>query len=132
MHRRLFIAAFTVAAVLAPALGLGQEGGGPKTKPSYMTLKSVTVSISRQDGRHGVLTVETGIDIPNPALRDKADLYLPLLNSAFVSALQPYALSLSPGQPPNADYISMVLQRATDQVLGRRGAKLLLGSILLN
>ncbi len=92
----------------------------------------MTVSIVRPDGRRGVLTVEVGIDVPNPGLRDRADLYLPLLNSAYVSALQPYALGLSPGQPPNADYISMVLQRATDQTLGRRGAKLLLGSILLN
>ena len=57
---------------------------------------------------------------------------MPRLNAAYVAALQPYALGLSPGQPPNADYVSMVLQRATDQVLGRRGAKVLLGSILAN
>ncbi len=132
MRRRLLIAALAATTLLAPALGLAQEGGGPKAKPPYLPLKSVTVSISRGDGRHGVLTVEVGVDIPNPALRDKAELYTPLLGSAFVSALQPYALGLSPGQPPSADYISMVLQRATDQVLGRRGAKLLLGSILLN
>ena len=132
MRRRLFIAALALTALSTPALGLAQEGGGPKTKPPYMAMRSVTVSIPRQDGRHGVLTVEVGVDIPIPALRDKAELYLPLLNSAFVSALQPYALGLSPGQPPSADYISMVLQRATDQVLGRKGAKLLLGSILLN
>jgi len=65
-------------------------------------------------------------------LRDKVDLYVPLLRSAFVSVLQPYALSLSPGAPPNADYIAMTLQRETDRVLGRRGARLLIGSILVN
>ena len=132
MRRRLLIAALAASTMLAPALGLAQEGGGPKSKPSYLSLRSVAVSIPRLDGRHGVLTIEVGIDIPNPALRDKADLYAPLLGSAYISALQSYALSLSPGQPPNADYISMVLQRETDRTLGQRGARLLLGSILLN
>ncbi len=132
MRRRLFLAAFAATALLAPALAQAQEDGGSQAKQPYLPLKAVTVSIVRPDGRRGVLTVEVGIDVPNPGLRDRADLYLPLLNSAYVSALQPYALGLSPGQPPNADYISMVLQRATDQTLGRRGAKLLLGSILLN
>ena len=132
MRRRLFLAAFAATALLAPALAQAQEEGGSQAKQPYLPLKAVTVSIVRPDGRRGVLTVEVGIDVPNPGLRDRADLYLPLLNSAYVSALQPYALGLSPGQTPNADYISMVLQRATDQTLGRRGAKLLLGSILLN
>lgn len=132
MRRRLLLLAFAAMALMSPQLGHAQEGGGPKQKPSYLSLKTVTVSMVRPDGRRGVLTVEVGIDVPNPALRDDADLYMPLLNSAFVSALQPYALGLSPGQPPNADYISMVLQRATDQVLKRRGARLLLGSILTN
>ncbi len=68
----------------------------------------------------------------DPGLRSRIELYQPLLSSAFVSALQPYALGLSPGQPPNADYISLTLQRETDRVLRRKGARLLLGSILLN
>ena len=133
MRRRLLLAALAATALLAPALGHAQEeGGGSKQKASYLSLKAVTVSIVRADGRRGVLTVEVGLDVPNPALRDEVDLYLPLLNSAFVSALQPYAVGLSPAQPPNADYISMVLQRATDQTLKRRGERLLLGSILTN
>ncbi len=132
MRRRLLLAALAATALTAPALGHAQEGGGPKQKPSYLSLKPVTVTMVRPDGRRGVLTVDVGIDIPDPRLRDDADLYMPLLNSAYVSALQPYALGLAPGQLPNADYIAMVLQRATDQVLKRRGAKLLLGSILTN
>jgi len=132
MRRRQLLAAFVLAALTAPGAGWAQEGGGSKQKPSYLSMKAVTVSIVRPDGRRGVLTVEVGIDAPNPALRNQLDLYEPLLNAAFVSALQPYALGLSPGEPPNADYISMILQRATDQTLGRRGARLLLGSILTN
>jgi hypothetical protein len=43
-----------------------------------------------------------------------------------------YAPGLAPGAPPNPDVISAQLQRATDQTLGRPGAKLLLGTILEN
>ena len=86
----------------------------------------------RASGRRGVLTVEIGLDVPDAKLRDGLELYLPLLYSAYVSALQPYALGLAPGQPANADFISITLQRETDRVLKRRGAKVLLGSILLN
>lgn len=132
MRRRHLL--FTlVAAALAPSpLAHAQEGEGPKTKQRYLQMKTVAVSIVHMGGRRGVLTVEVGVDVPDPSFRNRIELYLPLLYSAYVSALQPYALGLSPGQPPNADYIALTLQRETDRVLGRKGAKLLLGSILMN
>lgn len=132
MRRRLLLVALAASAMLAPALGHAQEGGGKRAKQPYLAMHSVAISSVRPDGRRGVLTVEVGVDVKDPGLRDRVELYLPLLNSAYVSALQPYALGLSAGQPPNADYISITLQRETDRVLGRRGAKLLLGSILLH
>ncbi|HEX4098331.1 MAG TPA: Tat pathway signal protein [Caulobacteraceae bacterium] len=132
MRRRVLLIAIACAAVQVPALGRAQEGGGSKAKPPYFQLPAVAVSIVRADGRRGVLTVEVGVDVKDPGLRNKIELYQPILTSAYVSALQPYALGLSPGAPPNADFIAMTLQRETDRVLGRRGAKLLLGSILVN
>ena len=133
MRRRLFLFALAALAVAPTSAALAEgEGGGKKAKPPYLQLKTVAVSILRGNGRRGVLTVEIGLDVPDPKLRDSIELYLPILYSAYVSALQPYGLGLSPGQPPNADFISLTLQRETDRVLRRRGAKVLLGSILLN
>ena len=132
MHRRLFFALLAASALLAPLPGRAEEGGGQKTKQPYLPLPAVAVSVFRQGGRRGVLTVEVGVDVRDSRLRNRIELYQPLLNSAYVSALQPYALGLGPGEPPNADYISLTLQRETDRVLGRSGAKLLLGSILIN
>ena len=133
MRRRLFLIALAAVAAAPVSAALAEgEGGGKKAKPPYLQLKSVAVSIVRANGRRGVLTVEVGLDVPDPKLRDSLELYLPILYSAYVSALQPYGLGLAPSQPPNADYISMALQRETDRVLRRRGAKVLLGSILLN
>ena len=131
MNRRL-ISAVIAFALAAPVAAQAEGHGEKKAKASYMQIDSIAVSVMRPGGRRGVLTVEVGVDQPDPALRDKLDLYVPPLRSAYVSALQPYALGLPPGLPPNADYISMTLQRETDRVLGRRGAKLLIGSILVN
>ncbi len=130
MHRRLILTVLALA-VAAP-LAVRAEGKDKKAKQSFLPLESLAVSVVRYGGRRGVLTVEIGIDEPNPVLRDKLDLYIPPLRSAYIAALQPYALGLGPGSLPNADYISMALQRETDRVLGRRGAKLLIGSVLVN
>ena len=122
-----------VVAVLTLASPLGAHAeGGKKAKPTYLPLETLAASVRNSAGRRGVLTVELGLDAPDPKLRDRLELYQPLLRSAYVSALQPYAIGLNPGSPPNADYIALTLQRETDRVLGVRGAKLLLGSILIN
>jgi hypothetical protein len=126
--RRLLISAL----VLLAASAAHAQGQSQAPKQSYLQLQTLAVSTVRTSGRHGVLTVEVGVDAPDPALRDRVSLYTPLLRSAFISALEPYGLGLPAGAPPNADYISMTLQRETDRVLGRRGAKLLLGSVLVN
>ena len=132
MRRRALIAALAALAILPPVAGRAEEGSGPKIKQPYLRMQTVAVSIVHSNGGRGVLTVEVGVDVPDPALRNRIELYLPRLTSSYVSALQPYAIGLGPAQPPNADYISMTLQRETDRVLGRRGAHLLLGTILLN
>jgi hypothetical protein len=133
MRRRSALAAIllALAAPLVARAGEG-EGGGKKAKSPYLQLETLAATIVRPSGRRGALTVEIGIDAPDPALRDRVELSQPILRDAFVGKLQAYALSLSPGAPPNADYISITLQRETDRVLGQRGARLLLGSILVN
>jgi hypothetical protein len=123
--------ALAVFAALTAVDSRAAEGGG-KAKQSYVQLETLAVSTVHMGGRRGVLTVEVGVDATDPKLRDQVDLYTPLLRSAFISALQPYGLGLPPGSPPNADYIAMTLQRETDRVMGRHGARLLLGSILVN
>ncbi len=129
--RRLLSCAIA-AAILASPAGVHAEGKDKKAKDSYVQFQTLAISTVRRAGRHGVLTVEVGVDVPDPALRDKVDLYTPLLRSAFISALQPYGLGLPMGSPPSADYIAITLQRETDRVLGRRGAKVLLGSVIIN
>ena len=50
----------------------------------------------------------------------------------LLAAAPASAQSVPPGAPPNPAIIATALQRATDQVLGKPGAKLLLGTVLVN
>jgi hypothetical protein len=49
-----------------------------------------------------------------------------------VRVLASYANAVPPLGPPNPETVAAGLQRATDQVLGRPGARLLLGTIMVN
>lgn len=131
MLRRTLIIALCASLAL-PALSHAAEekkkGGGA----SFIQIPTLTATIIRRDGRRGVLTVETGVDVPDNGLHARADASQPRLRAAYTQLLQVYASGMSPGSVPNADYLSRELQRQTDLVLGKPGAKLLLGTILMN
>ena len=135
MDRRLATLAL-LAFALAPEVAIASEGGGEKKKKSggasYIALDALSATVIRPDGRRGVLMVETGLDIPDQALRDKAEKLLPRIRAAYFQTVQVYAAGLTPGLPPNVDYLSRELQRQTDLALGVRGARLLLGSVMVN
>ncbi|MDO8377586.1 Tat pathway signal protein [Phenylobacterium sp.] len=136
MERRRLLSLAALAAALPAAARA--SGGGEKSEKkkggglSYLQLPTLTATIMRVDGRRGVLTVETGIDIPDVALRARAELLAPRFRAAFVQALQIYASGMNASGPPNADFIARELQRETDRVLGKPGGRLLLGTILIN
>jgi hypothetical protein len=110
------------------AAGERKKGGGV----TFIQLPTMAAIAFRPDGGRGVLSIEAGLDVADPGLRTKAQQMTPRLRDAYVSSVQSYARTLGPGSPPNADRLSAQLQRETDRVLGRPGAKLLLGTILIN
>jgi len=131
MLRRFFLAAALFAPAAAHAAAPKEEkkkGGGL----SYLQIPAMTATVIRRDGRRGVLTVETGVDVADAALRSRAELSQPRLRAAYSQVLQTYAAGLPPGSPPNTEYLSRELQRQTDLVLGKQGARLLLGTVLVN
>ena len=126
----IFVAAPLVAAPFAAVAAPTEKkkGGGL----SYIQFPTLTATVFRPDGRRGVITVEVGIDVPNNRLHDRANLLVPRLRAGYVQFLQTYAAGLAPGAPPNADYLVRTLQNQTDQLLRQPGARVLLGSILVN
>ena len=132
-RRSLFaLAAGCALAAAAPALA---SGGGERKKgggASFLQLPTMTASIVRSDGRRGVLTVECGVDVPDAALRTRAEQLQPRLRDQFRIVIQNFGLALRPGGVPDADRLARDLQATADRVLGRTGAKLLLGTVLVN
>jgi hypothetical protein len=128
MRRRLLLALVTLALLPAAARAEDKKKTGGV---SYIPVETLTAYTVKPGGRRGVLTVDCGLDIPDAALRARANLLLPRLRAAYVQAVQIYAGGLPSGLPPNPDFLSRNLQRLTDEVLGRKGARLLMGAVVV-
>ena len=113
---------------LSPLKTSGGSGGGGNT---YVRFPTVTASVTRSDGRRGVMTVETGVDVTDAALKTRAEQSAPRLRAAYNAVVQRTASGLLPDMAPNIDRLAQELQAATDQTLGRPGARLLLGTVMV-
>lgn len=133
MDRRRLLSLIPFALAL-PSLATA-AGGGEKKKSGggdYVAMQTLLGTTVRAGGRRGVLSVDCGLEVADPVLRKRAEQSVPRLRAAYVQTIQSYAAGLSPRALPNADYIAGALQRQTDAILGRPGAKLLLGAIIAN
>jgi hypothetical protein len=119
---------------LAPTVAYAGEGGEKKRAGgmNFVPVRTITGNVARADGRRGVFTVELGIDSVDPSIHERIVQYMPRLRDAFAASVQVFAASLRPDAVPNLDLLSQRLQAETDRVLGRRGARLLLGTCLVN
>ncbi len=137
MQRRHLLLALALVAVpaslIAPAAHAGEEGARKKSGGgSFIPIRTLTANTVHADGRRGVFTVESGVDAPDPALHDRAASLVPVLRDAYAATVRTFAASLRPGEPPNLDVLEARMQADTNRVLGRAGARLLLGSVMSN
>jgi hypothetical protein len=135
MDRRALLVAPLALAPLAltasPALASSEAHGGGTATGGYVRYPTVTATTMRPDGRRGVMTVETGIDAPDAALKLRAEQSQPRIRAVFNILVQREANSLLPGGVPNVERLGAQLQSATNIILGQRGAKLLLGTVMV-
>jgi hypothetical protein len=129
-RRLLTLAALVAAAPLAVAQA--EEKKKKSGGESYLPIDTLTGTTIKATGRRGVLTVDCGLDVPDAKLREYATLSLPRLRAAYLQIVMTYAAGLSSGAAPNPDFIARDLQRQTDVILGRPGARLLLGAVVAN
>lgn len=113
----------------SPVLASNNGGGGGQA--SYMRLPTITANVRRPDGRLGIMTIETGVDVPDAALRVRAQQSLPRLQAAYTATARTEAAILLPGAPPDIDRLVAQLQAATNRTLGRAGARLLIGTVMV-
>jgi len=123
-----FIAGTATATSAAMAGEAKKKGGGP----GYTQFPSINVFTQGNQRSHGTMSIDMGLYCEDPKLSDTVKLYIPRLRDAYLMRMQSYAASLTASSLVDPDYVTVQLQQATDQVVGHKGAKVLLGSILLN
>lgn len=106
-------------------------GGGGGTQATYLRLPTITANVIRPGGARGVMTVETGIDTPDAALRTRVAQSAPRLRAAYAAVVQRSASALLPGTAPDVERLVAQLQAATNTVMGRAGARLLIGTVMV-
>ena len=138
MDRRRLIAlaaAFAAPGLIAAAPPKDEKKGDGKdvtSSATYLRINPMNATVRKPNGRRGVLTVEAGLDVPDAKLRAKADAILPRLRASFLQTVQTYAAGMTPGMSPNAEVLGATLQRDADRMLGQKGARLLLGTIMIS
>ena len=110
-------------------LKTGEGSSAPQA--SYLRLPTITANIMRPGGRRGVMTVETGIDTPDAALRARVAQSAPRLRAAYTAVVQQSANGLLPGTAPDVERLVAQLQAATNTTVGRAGARLLIGTVMV-
>ncbi|WP_420477864.1 Tat pathway signal protein [Brevundimonas sp. FT23028] len=132
MDRRalLGLAAVATAAAASPA-SASSGGGGGSSGNSYLGLPTVTGNVRRPGGGTGVMTVEVGVDTPDAALRTRVAQSAPRLRAAYAQVVRQQAATLLPGAPPDIERLVSALQAATNTVMGRAGARLLIGTVMV-
>jgi hypothetical protein len=132
MRRRDLLVLCALAALPPSAVFADEKQKKKSGGENYIPLNPITATTNKGGGRRGVLSVDCGLQVDDPKLREFADKSLPRLRAAYVQAMQIYAAGLPPGTEPNADLIVQELQRQTDLILKRPGGKLLIGAIVAN
>ncbi|WP_332641127.1 Tat pathway signal protein [Brevundimonas sp.] len=110
---------------------LKTSGGSSAPQASYLRLPTITANVMRPGGRRGVMTVETGIDTADAALRTRVAQSAPRLRAAYAVVVQQAAAALLPGAPPDVERLVAQLQAATNATMGRAGARLLIGTVMV-
>ena len=135
--RSPLIAAAVLLLLSAPAFAEG--GGGSHVakhkltqSPTYLEIDPIYSTILDADKPIGLLMVGIGLDVPDLKLRGEASHSMPVLRDAFVRNLTNFsAIAVRRWKQPDVAVIAERLQRVTDRVLGRKGAKLLLAQVAL-
>lgn len=132
MDRRalLGLAAVAATAVSATSAKAGGGGGGAPA-PSYTRLPTLSANARRFDGRTGIMTVETGVEAVLPGYAEKITQRTPRLRSAYGAVVRQVAAETLPGAPPDVERMVRLLQAETVRVLDGRGARVLLGTVMV-
>jgi hypothetical protein len=133
--RRLLLVACLALAVgqIGPAAA-GEDRAQKRITSSenYLPVGPLSGALTANYQFKGLIVVDSGLDIPDAALRQRAEKSMPLLKDGLRTAVAQYvAVRYHIGAAPDADAIAVMMQTAADRTLGQPGAKLLLSSVMI-
>ena len=132
MDRRALLGLAAVA-VSASVPSASAAGGKDTAAPqaTFTRLPTATGNVVGVNGRRAVMSVELGLDIADAALRTRATQSAPRLRAAYNTVVQRVASTTLPGMAPAVERLVAQLQAATNATLGRAGARLLIGTVMV-
>lgn len=131
-----------LAAGPAAASGGGSGGGGSEQAPasrqerltsaeSFVPMPTLSAGVLQRNASMGTIVVDMGIDVPDAALRRRAQLNSPRLRDALRTALATYASTYYRDRTaPDPTTLTRLMQQSIDRVLGAEGARVLLVNII--
>jgi flagellar basal body-associated protein FliL len=149
MRKMLLLSVLLAAVLAAPSLAAesgSADAGATKEKPdkdkkkpavhkitqsdSYLMIEPLYTTILDGNRPVGLLMIGIGIDVPDPDLRAQVERDMPQLRDGYVRSLMAYtAISVRSWRQPDVAAIADRLQGATDRMLGKPGARILLAQI---
>lgn len=136
----LIVAAF--AALAGPAAASGGSSGGGQQAPasrqerltsaeSFVPVPTLSAGVLHRHSTAGTIVVDMGIDVPDEALRRRAQLNAPRIRDALRTALATYASTYYRDRTaPDPTTLTRIMQQSIDRTLGASGARVLLVNII--
>lgn len=141
MHSRAILLAFCAVLAAGPAVASG-SGSAPQQAPatrqerltsaeSFVPMPTLSAGVLQRSATLGTIVVDMGIDVPDEALRRRAQLNGPRLRDGLRTALAVYASTYYRDRTaPDPTQLTRLMQQSIDQTLGAPGARVLLVNII--
>ncbi len=137
----LIVAAFAALAGPAAASGGGSSGGGQQapasrqerltSAESFVPIPTLSAGVLNRHSTAGTLVIDMGLDVPDAALRRRAQLNAPRLRDALRTSLATYASTYYRDRTaPDPTALTRIMQQSIDRTLGASGARVLLVNII--
>jgi hypothetical protein len=142
---RSILIATACATLAGPAAASGGSGGSsppqeqaPASRQerltsaeSFVPVPTLAAGVLQRQSTQGTIVVDMGIDVPDEALRRRAQLNAPRIRDALRTALATYATTYYRDRTaPDPATLTRLMQQAIDRVLGAQGARVLLVNII--
>lgn len=141
----LLVFALCTALAGPAAAGGGSSSGGGSSAPqapatrqerltsaeSFLPMPTLSAGVLHRTSTAGTIVIDMGLDVPDQALRRRAQLNAPRVRDALRTALATYSSTYYRDRTaPDPTELTRLLQQSVNRVLGAEGARVLLVNII--